>query len=67
MLACQRQIPEAVRTGRQATGGVRVTHFGLALHMTAASTMSEEGQKRQGNCDQTPVYVRNTSKADRIR
>src|SRR4029450_4361049 len=48
MLACQRQIPEAVRNGRQATGRVRAIHFGLALHMTAASPMSEEGQKRQG-------------------
>jgi hypothetical protein len=67
MLACQRQILEAVRNGRQATGRVRAIHFGLALHMTAASPMSEEGQKRQGNCDRTPIYVRNTCKSGQIQ
>jgi hypothetical protein len=44
MLACQRQILEAVRNGRQATGRVWAIHLGLALHMTAASPMSEEGR-----------------------
>jgi hypothetical protein len=67
LLACQRQIPEAVRNGRQATGRVRAIHFGLALHMTAASPISEEGQKRQGNCDRTPIYVRNTCKSGQIQ
>jgi hypothetical protein len=67
MLACQRQIAEAVRNGCQATGRVPAIHFGLALHMTAASPMSEEGQERQGNCDRTPAYVRNTCKSGQIQ